>query len=64
MKHISFDVMLNERFVCTLKMPITIDMVVDYVGDKPVLSDGAVSAFVETKRPSLRGKDYKIYFNV
>lgn len=34
--------MLNERFVCTMRMPITIDMVVDYVGDTPVILGGGI----------------------
>lgn len=54
--------MLNERFVCTLRMPITIEMVVDYVGDKLVISGGVFSEFIEKKRPSLIGKPYKICF--
>lgn len=62
MKKLIFDVMLNDRFVCTLMMPITIDMVVDYLGDKPVIKDGAVSQYVEKKRPSLIGKPYKVCF--
>ena len=62
MEYIKFDVMLNERFVCTLRMPITIEMVVDYVGDKPVISGGVFSGFIEKKRPSLIGKPYKICF--
>ncbi len=64
MRQISFDVMLNERFICTLKMPITKDMVVDHIGERPVIKEEAFSDYVEKKRPSLRGKDYKIYFNV
>lgn len=43
-------------------MPITIDMVIDYLGDKPVIKDGAVSQYVEKKRPSLIGKPYKVCF--
>ena len=62
MKKLIFDVMFNDRFVCTLMMPITIDMVVGYLGDKPVIKDGAVSQFIEKKRPSLIGKPYKVCF--
>ena len=51
MKELIFDVMLNGRFVCTLKyrfcplFPIT---------------EEALAKFVEEKRPSLKGKNYKI----
>ena len=53
MKYLIFDVMLNERFVCTLKyrfcplFPITPE---------------EIAKFVEEKRPSLRGKNYRIAF--
>ena len=51
MKDLIFDVMLNGRFVCTLKyrfcplFPIT---------------EEELAKFVEEKRPSLKGKNYKI----
>ena len=51
MKELIFDVMLNGRFVCTLKyrfcplFPITVE---------------ELEKFVEEKRPSLKGKNYKI----
>lgn len=54
--------MLNGRFVCTMRMPITLDVVVDYDGDKPVIDSRAFSEFVERKRPSLKGKKYNICF--
>lgn len=54
--------MLNERFVCTLRMPITLDVIEDYEGDKPVISRKAFHRFVEKMRPSLKGKPYKIFF--
>ena len=50
MKELIFDVMLNGRFVCTLKyrfcplFPIT---------------EEELAKFVEEKRPSLKGKNYK-----
>ena len=64
MKHLSFNVMLDGRFICSLDMPITLDVINDYVGDMPVIRDGAISEFIERKHPSLRGKDYKIDFNI
>ena len=53
MKELIFDVMLNGRFVCTLKykfcplFPIELD---------------DLKKFIESKRPSLRGKNYRIAF--
>lgn len=53
MKDLRFDVMLNGRFVCTLKyrfcplFPIT---------------EEELAKFIETKRPYLKGKDYRIAF--
>lgn len=53
MKTIIFDIMLGGRFVCTMCMlfcplfPLTTE---------------EIQSFVESKRPSLKGKDYKIIF--
>ena len=51
MKEFIFDVMLNGRYVCTLKyrfcplIPIT---------------EEELAKFIEEERPSLKGKNYKI----
>ena len=53
MKDFIFDVMLNGRFICTMKyrfcplIPIPVE---------------DLAKFVEEKHPSLKGKDYKIAF--
>ena len=53
MKTLVFDVMLKGRFVCTLRMkycplfPLTVDEICE---------------FVESKRPTLKGKKYNIEF--
>ena len=53
MKILIFDVMLNGRFVCTLRtkychlLHITVDEICE---------------FVESKRPTLKGKKYNIEF--
>ena len=51
MKDLIFDVMLNGRFVCTLKYRFC-----------PLFSitEEELAKFVEEKRPSLKGKNYKI----
>lgn len=53
MKIITFDIMLGGRFVYTMRMPFC-----------PLfpLTTEEIQSFVESKRPSLRGKDYKIAF--
>ena len=61
---ISFDVMFRDRWQCTLTMPITLEHVTGYDGDN-IHVDYDVKDFkdfVERKRPSLKGKDYKIAF--
>lgn len=47
----TFDVMLNDRYVCTMRYK--------YLPVFPIdIRD--LSKFVESKRPSLKGKDYRI----
>lgn len=53
MEKLTFDVMLNGRYVCTLKY--------DYCPLFPVEAS-RLSDFVEGKRPSLKGKPFKIVF--
>lgn len=53
MKKLVFDVMLNGRFICTLKY--------DYCPLFPI-TEGELSKFVESKRPTLKGKKYNIVF--
>ena len=53
MKELIFDVMLNGRFVCALKYrfcPLI------------TITEEELAKFVEEKRPSLKGKDYRIAF--
>lgn len=53
MKDLIFDVMLNGRFVCTLKYrfcPLFL------------ITEEELAKFVEEKRPSLKGKNYNIAF--
>ena len=51
MKELIFDVMLNGRFVCTLKYR--------FCPLFPTMEE-ELAKFVEDKRPSLKGKNYKI----
>lgn len=61
-KKITFDIMSNDRFVCTMRMPITLDMVIDYDGDKPILNADKIKEYVEEKRPTLKYVKYNICF--
>lgn len=51
MRHLKFDVMLDDRFVCTLRMPYLSIFVV---------TQKEIKKYVEKKRPSLKGKRYTI----
>lgn len=50
---LAFDVMLRDRWVCTLRMPVTVGEEIPYE---------YFSFFVEQHRPSLKGKPYHIEF--
>lgn len=62
MKTLTFDIMSNDRFVCTMRMPITLDMVIDYDGDKPILNADKIKEYVEDKCPTLKYVKYNICF--
>lgn len=58
---LKFDVMLDQRWVATMTMPILPWYITDYVDGLPVIDEGVMKRFAEERRPSLIGKDYKIY---
>lgn len=51
MRTFKFDIMLNGRFICTLRYK--------YCALFPIDSED-LKKFILSKRPSLKGKDYKI----
>ena len=55
-----FDVMIEDRFVCTMCMPVTLDVIESYNGDEPVVSEAAIRRYVEQKRPTLKYENYRI----
>ena len=60
---ITFDVMSDEgRFICTMRMPLGLLSIIDYDGDKPVISMAAVRRYVLEKRPSLSRRKWHIEF--
>lgn len=62
-KNISFDVMMGDLFVATLRMPITLDVIKSYVGDELIIKEDAYVKFTLKKMPTLKGKDFQIYLN-
>lgn len=57
---ITVDIMLRERFYATMRIEPSMRMITDYYGNKPVVSVKALCKEVEERRPTLRGKAYKI----
>ena len=53
MKTLTFDVMLHDKFVCTLRYK--------YCPLFPI-EERELRGFVVSKRPTLRGKDFRIRF--
>lgn len=59
----TFDVMSDDgRFICTMRMPLGLGSIIDYEGDKPVISMAAVKRYVLEKRPSLSRRKWHIEF--
>lgn len=57
---ITVDIMLRERFYATMRIEPSLRMITDYYGNKPVVSVRELCKVVEDRRPTLRGKAYKI----
>ena len=62
-KIISVDIMIGDRFIATIKINLTLDLISDYIDDVPAISYNALIKHVEERKPSLKGKDYRIIFN-
>ena len=61
-KTLTIDVMTGDRFYCTLRMPITPDVIIGHSPEGGVNIDPyKIAAYVEEKRPTLKYKDYQIY---
>ena len=55
--------MIGDRFIATIKINLTLDLISDYIDDVPAISYNALIKHVEERKPSLKGKDYRIIFN-
>jgi CMP-2-keto-3-deoxyoctulosonic acid synthetase len=62
MNNLVFDVMVDGRFYKTMRMPITIDIVVDYQGDKPIINGEKIKEWVLQKCPTLKYDNFTICF--
>jgi CMP-2-keto-3-deoxyoctulosonic acid synthetase len=62
MKNLVFDVMVDGRFYRTMSMPITIDIVVGYQGDKPIIDGEKIKEWVLQKCPTLKYEKFTICF--
>jgi hypothetical protein len=58
--------MSNGRFICSMQMPITLDMIDGYAGTKPIVNigmgGGKIREYVISKLPSLKNQDFNICF--
>lgn len=65
-KKLILDIMLHDRFVCTLRMPVTRDMIiVETIGGgktEEYIDMDKVLVKVLEKRPTLKNKPYRICF--
>ena len=57
---ITVDIMLRECFYATMRIEPALNMITEYYGNKPVVSVKALCKEVGERRPTLRGKDYKV----
>ena len=55
--------MIGERFIATMKINLTLELISDYIDDVPSISYNELIKHVEERKPSLKGKDYRIIFN-
>lgn len=61
---LKFDIMLNDMFIATMRVPITRGLIFGYDDDgKPLINIRAVQELVESKRPTLKNQPYKLYFD-
>lgn len=62
-KYFTFDIMLRDRFVCTLRYPLekVPYLWVDGKPQKCIIYE-ELEEFILEKRPTLKGKDFQICF--
>ena len=50
----------DERYIATMRIEPALNMIQGYFRDKPVISVDALCREIEDRRPTLRGRDYKV----
>lgn len=50
----------DDRYIATLRIEPALNMIQGYFRDKPVISVDALCREIEERRPTLRGRDYKV----
>lgn len=50
----------DDRYIATLRIEPALNMIQGYFRDKPVISVDALCREIEDRRPTLRGRDYKV----
>lgn len=50
----------DDRYIDTLRIEPALNMIQGYFRDKPVISVDALCREIEDRRPTLRGRDYKV----
>lgn len=61
-RRITFNIMSDGRFVCTMRVPLTFDLISGYDGEKPIVNMDRLKKYVEDRRPSLKYRKYNICF--
>ena len=62
-KSIILDVMLDKHFVCQVAYPLTGKQLIEHNGKiLEVMDEAELRNIIETKRPSLKGKNYHVAF--
>lgn len=59
-KDVRFDVMMGDKYICTMVMPFM--LADDFRDGHPIFNLETFSRFVESRRPSLKNKPYRIAF--
>ena len=62
MKKLTFDIMVGDRFYRTMRMPITLDVIVGYDGEIPIYDIKKIEEWVLQKCPTLKHDNYRICF--
>ena len=58
---ITVDIMNRDNiYLGTMRIEPELNLISDYYGNKPVVKVSALRKTIEDKRPTLRGKDYRV----